>query len=419
MIVAPANTGFRRGTLGIVAGLSLLLSIDAWCADDAVDAAWNALNRQDRNAAIQILASRVESEPGDQEARFLFARALAWNGRTAESLAQYDELLFADPDNADYLLGQAQVYYWDDQEARALPLLARARELAPDYEAVWQLEARALLAMGDTDSEARFGELTRQARQRFPDTRWPVWPQLTPRPLSLPVLPATRGYVEAGGEYQDLDHGLPSWTSLYLNGSYRPTATRTVYGQLRQTDRFNNKDRELQAGLVLPALTSAMLTLEGTGAPGADVLPRWSVYSALHLPLPQGYGVGAGWRHRSYNDEYLNIVTLTGERYIGNYYAAWTLYISKLENADTNFANQLRLDRYYKGESRIGLLIAAGKETESVGSGRFVESDTLSLALTGLHKLSPSWAVNWDLIYHDQDDAYARGGFRVGLRRQF
>lgn len=396
----------------------LLLSVVAWGADNAVDQARAALDREDRAGAILILADRVQAEPGDQPARFLYARVLAWNGQRAAALVQYDELLYTSPDNADYLLGKAQVFYWDGAPQSALPLLEQARALAPDYEAVWQSEARALLAIGDTDSERRFAKLTEQARLRFPESRWPEWPKAAPLPVVTPASLPARGHVEAGGGYQDLDNGLPSWKTLYVNGSYRLAEDRTLYGQLRQTDRFNEKDHELQAGLVLPVLTAATLTVEGTGAPGADVLPRWSLFSELRLPLPRGYGVGAGWRHKNYEDSHLNLFTLIGEKYFGNYYAAWTTYISKLEGTDANFANQLRIDRYYMGDNRVGLLFAVGKETESVGQGRFVESDTLSIALTGLHRLTPQWSLTWDLIYHDQDDAYQRGGFRVGLRRQ-
>lgn len=413
------TSGLRRHLSRLAAALPvLLLAGTAWCADSAVDRARAALDHEDRAAAIAILADRVQSEPGDQQARFLYARVLAWDGQRTAALEQYNDLLYASPDNADYLLGKAQVYYWEGAPESALPLLKQARTIAPHYEDVWQLEARALLAIGDAASEARFAQLTEQARLRFPDQQWPEWPKAAPPGVVAPVIRPTRGHVEAGGEYQDLDNGLPSWKSLYVNGSYNLAENRTVYGQLRQTDRFNETDHELQAGFVLPVFTTAMLTLEGTGAPGADVLPRWSLYAELRVPLPRSYGVGVGWRHRNYADSHLNLFTLIGEKYFGDYYAAWTTYISKLEGADANFANQLRIDRYYMGENRIGLLFAAGKETESVGQGQFVESDTLSIALTGLHRLTPRWAVTWDLVYHDQDDAYTRGGFRVGLRRQ-
>lgn len=411
-----STTGLRNPGFRLAAALPLLLlSVVTWSADSAVDQARAALDQEDRAGAILILADRVQAEPGDQQARFLYARVLAWDGQRAASLAQYDELLYTSPDNADYLLGKAQVFYWDGAPRSALPLLEQARKLAPDYEAVWQLEARALLAIGDADSEVQFATLTTQGRFRFPNAKWP---KAAPPPVAAPVITPARGHIEAGGGYQDLDNGLPSWKTLYVNGSYRLAQDRILYGELRQSDRFNEKDHELQAGLVLPVLTSATLTVEGTGAPGADVLPRWSLFSELRLPLPKGYGIGAGWRHRNYEDSHLNLFTLTGEKYFGNYYAAWTTYISKLEGADANFANQLRVDRYYMGENRIGLLFAAGKETESVGQGQFIESDTVSVALTGLHRLTPQWALTWDLIYHDQDDAYQRGGFRVGLRRQ-
>lgn len=415
-----SNNGFWSRVSRTAPPLVLVvLSMNAWCDDNTISRARAALDQEDRATAILILADRVEAEPGDQAARFLYARVLAWDGQRAASLLQYEELLYTSPDNADYLLGKAQVYFWDGNPQSALPLLAQARELSPDYEAVWQLEAKALLAIGDATSETRFTQLTAKGRQRFPASQWPQWPKAAPAPGVAPAISPARGHVETGGGYQDLDNGLPSWKTLYVSGSYRLAGDRTVYGRLRQTDRFNETDHELQSGLALPVLTAATLTFEGTAAPGADVLPRWSLFSELRLPLPQGYGVGAGWRHKSYEDNHLNLFTLIGEKYFGNYYAAWTTYISKLEGADANFANQLRIDRYYMGENRVGLLFAVGKETESVGQGRFVESDTLSVVLTGLHRLTPQWALSWDLIYHDQDDAYTRGGFRVGLRRQF
>ena len=45
--------------------------------------------------------------------------------------------------------------------------------------------------------------------------------------------------------------------------------------------------------------------------------------------------------------------------------------------------------------------------------------DTLSAVMTGLHWLDENWGLSWDLIFHEQGDAYRRGGIRVGLRRQF
>lgn len=403
-----------------IAGTLLLslLAMTAWCEDTDIDRARAALDDDDRAAAIQVLADRLETEPGDQEARFLYARVLAWDGQRDASLAQYDELLYASSNNADYLLGKALVLYWDGTPRDALPLLDQARALAPDYEAIWQSETRVLLAIGDADSKARFAALTGQARGRFPDSQWPQWPAPAPTPGVNPTSRPALGYLEAGGGYQDLDNGLPDWKTLYVSGNYRFAERKSVYGQLRQTDRFDETDHELQAGLVWPVLTAATLTMEGTVAPGADVLPRWSLFTEGRLPLPQGYGIGLGWRHKNYEDRHLNTLTLTGEKYFGNYYAAWTSYLSKLEGTDTNFANQLRVDRYYMGENRIGLLFAVGKETESVGQGQFVESDTLSIVLTGLHRFTPQWAVTWDLIYHDQDEAYKRGGFRVGFRRE-
>jgi YaiO family outer membrane protein len=385
-------------------------------ADTAIDRARASLDAGDRAAAAQTLADSLREGPDDVEARLLYARVLAWDGRYAAADAQYERLLSGSPENVDYLLGRAQVRYWQGSAQSALPLLERARALAPDYEAVWQLEARALAAAGGADNEARHRRLTLQARARFPASDWPEWPPARGGAAVTGV--AGRGHLEAGGGYQELDNGLPSWKSWYAAGRYRLGERKALYGQLRRTERFDQADHELQAGINWAVGRAGALTLEGTGAPGADVLPRWSAFAALRQPLPADFGLAAGLRHKRYQDRYLNVLTLTGEKYFGDYYAAWTTYLSKLQGAGNNVANQLRVDRFYRGESRVGLLVAMGQETESVGQDQFVDSDTLSATLTGLHQLTPAWAVTWDLIYHDQDDAYRRGGFRVGLRRE-
>lgn len=114
----------------------------------AVSRARMAIDAGNRGSAVTMLEQRVEAEPTDAEARFLLARVLSWLERWPESLQHYDLLLADSPDNVDYLHGKAQVLVWSGRPEQALPLLERARALAPEYESIWQLESQALLAAG-------------------------------------------------------------------------------------------------------------------------------------------------------------------------------------------------------------------------------------------------------------------------------
>lgn len=346
----------------------------------AVAQAQAALDQDDRPVAIELLAARLADYPGDDEARFLYARVLAWDGRYDDSLAQYDVLLDASPDDADYLLGKARVNFWNGDADDSLVLLARARELAPDYDEIEQLQAQ-VIAAGQN--------------------------------------PARFSYLEGGAGWQALSDDLPDWTEVYVRGGHRFGDRKELFGSLNQVERFGSRDTELRAGAVLPMHRKDALTLEASVAPGADVLPRWSLSGHWQRAFGRGWGAGLGWRHAEYEAATLDIVTLNGERYFADYRASATLYLSKLQGADLTFASAFRLDRYYRENNRVGLLFAVGRETESVGEGQFIENDTVTAALTGLHGLNEDWSLTWDLVVHDREEAWRRGGFRVGLRRDF
>jgi YaiO family outer membrane protein len=390
-----------------------VVPLSAACSADPLAAARAAIDQDDLPAATDILEDELADYPGNDEARFLYARVLAWGDRYPDAITQYEQLLAVNPGNADYLLGKARVLYWTGDFQQSLELLEIARQQSPEYEEVWRLEAQVLAASGDSASRDQLIALKREARVRFPSSAWTVGA------AQKPAAVARRSFIEGGGGWQALSDGLPDWSELYLRGGHRLAERREIFGALAQVERFDSRDTELRAGAVLPLRRRDALTLEATAAPGADVLPRWSLSGNWQLPLASGWGAAVGWRHAEYESATLDIVTLGGEHYFSDYRASATVYLSKLEGADLTLASSFRLDRYYRGNNRVGLLFAVGRETESVGQGRFVENDTITAALTGLHGLNADWSLTWDLVVHDRDEAWRRGGFRVGLRRDF
>lgn len=328
---------------------------------------------------LAALEARLATDPGHLETRFAYAQALSWAERWEEALREYDRLLAAVPDDPDYLLGKAQVLAWSGRPADALPLLERARRAAPDYEAVARLEA--------------------QVRERL-DTR-----------------PAQS--LEAGFGWQDLGRDLPDWRTLYVDYQRRTAPGHALFAGVQQADRFDVTDFEGHAGWARPWNDHWSFVVEGSLAPGAGVLPRWSGRFRLRRQVGDGWGVFGGLQQAGYASDDLTTATVGAERYAGPWYAGLTINASRLQGADTTWSGQLRFDRYYAADSRIGLIAALGRETESIGEQRFLTSSTGSLALLGQHRWAPQWSVSWELLVHDQGDAYTRRGFRAGLRHDF
>jgi YaiO family outer membrane protein len=160
--------------------------------------------------------------------------------------------------------------------------------------------------------------------------------------------------------------------------------------------------------------------LEGSYSGTHEVLPHNSVYGELQKILPGGWGLGLGMRHNEYTSTASNVVSLLAERYWGNFRGAYTLYSGSPEGASSAASHRLQLSYYYADRSSVGLSYSNGREVENLGSPRgVIATDVLNWTVNGQHWLTPSWALTYDLVYHEQGDFYRRQGLRLGVRRSF
>ena len=373
---------------------------------DGVVEAQGMLDTGDHPQAIAVLENWLVGHPTDRQARFLYARSLAWDGRYAESLREYDQLLDQQPNDVDYLLGKGQTLLWMGRHEDALPVLARARKLAPDYEELWRLEFNALVATQAYDSGKRLTSFVEQARQRFPTAEW------------TDFSPPSRASLESGFAYDILTNGFSNWKEFYIGGDYRLGERKIVYGRARATERFDQADQELMAGFGLPVLEKWSLVFEGSVAPDAQVLPQWSVFGQVQRTLPHGFGAQIGWRHAQYELSELDMMTFAGEYWRGRYRASYTIYSASIDGGALIFSHRAQLDRYYRDHSRVSVIAATGEQVESIGNGYFIVNDVQTLTLTGLHELGDRWALSWELG-QAWSDLYNKQRFRAGLTRRF
>lgn len=408
----------------------LLLVTGARAAETPFDRARQAVDQKRFTEAAGLLRGWLEDHPADPDARFLYARILSWRGQRAAALAQFDRLLATDPDNVDYLLGKAQTLLWDSRPREALPLIVKARARAPRYLLLWRLNIEALRAVGDAEHDAMADDLLREARRRFPDTPWddaalagvhdrPAAPGAAPLSPSLTSSGSHPHTWEAelGTSYEGLDRGA-DWRSLYLEGSWNLGPRNVLYGQVRTTERYNLRDRELTAGAYLPITPDWTGLLEGTLSPDFHVLPHWSLLGQVQRTLEDGWGLHAGLRHSEYRATYADLLLLTLERYWDNYHAAYTLYGGKAEGAGIGSSHRLQFNRFYADDSRVGIACSWGRETEN-DQGTLLTADVLSVSVNGRHWFRPAWAVSYELLYYDQGDSYIRRGLRIGFRHRY
>lgn len=226
--------------------------------------------------------------------------------------------------------------------------------------------------------------------------------------------------AEAGGTYEKLTNGRDPWKSVYLEAANQYAPRQTLYGGVRETERFGFRDSEVGLGYSQPFGAKWTALLEGTYSSQHNVLAENSVYGQLAWAAPEGWVLSGGARHSEYTTSRVNLLIGNVERYWGGFRAGYTIYNGRPEGSGSATSHRLSLDRYYDGErSRIGISGAWGREVENQGPPTgIITSDIRNVTLSGRHWLSARWALTWDAGTQQQGDLYRRTGLRLGLRHR-
>lgn len=398
-----------------------------------------AADQQQWAEAQLQLEIRLRQQPKHEEARFLLARVLAWQAKYEQSVSLYKTLLHDRPNNADYLLGLAQVHFWQNRPHEAIPLLNRALKNAPKYQAVWELLVRCLYA---ADEHGSAEKIQRQAAQRFPKGDWqrltppaivaapsPVIaakpPAQAPTTVSVaqptPVALSPYGNtVEVGGSFEKLDNNFASWNSAYFGAAHSFGQRSSIYGRLSQAQRFDMQDVSIMAGLTHPVSERWTLTIETDESPTYHFLPQWSLQGSAHYKMDYGFGAMFGFRRAGYREQENNTGNIGLERYWGNFRFSYTLYISQLQTSpDTTFSHLGQAAYYYGDRDYVGIAVGSGQQAVRLSPERLANADTESYALQGQHWLTPEWALVYEAGLNVQGASYTRRGASLGLRYAF
>lgn len=232
--------------------------------------------------------------------------------------------------------------------------------------------------------------------------------------------PGKASQIEIGFSRDALDKGYANWDSLYLDGAHRFGERHSVYGELRETKRFNLRDREISGGYYHPLAETWTALVEASASPDHNVLPINSLFGQLQKAFDGGWDVQAGVRRSKYNTASTSLMALTGERYWGSFRAAYTFYLGKLQGAGAAPSHKGQFSYYYTGRNYLTLGLAKGRQVESLGANLGVlTTDVTNTSLSGLHWLDSGWGVSYEAIAERQGNLYSRNGIRFGLRHAF
>ena len=235
---------------------------------------------------------------------------------------------------------------------------------------------------------------------------------------SISAQPTTE--VQLNYSFEGLTNGYGVWRSVTLDFSRRFKPRQVVYGSLLATERFQRRDQQMTLGIYQPLNRKWSLQLEASTSPTNRTLSRWTAFSGIERNLPKGWNVQAGYRRTHYREAKVNLANAGVEKYFKNYRAAYTLYISNLASGGTSASHRVQFNRYY-GEysSSIGISGSLGKEIESLGSGRVLQTSVAGAGVSGHHWFNGRWGVNYDASATRQGRYYVRRGVNIGIRFRF
>src|SRR5262245_29094081 len=165
--------------------------------------------------------------------------------------------------------------------------------------------------------------------------------------LGLLVAPAAAVEAEAGATYEHLTNDQPDWRSLYLDASQTFAPRQTLYGTVRETERFALRDVELAAGYAHPFGAKWTTVIEASYSPDHNVLPESSVFGQLFREAGGGWVFNGGARFNTYTGSDARTLSAGVERYIGHYRVAYTYYNGKPEDASAASSHRVGFDYYY------------------------------------------------------------------------
>ena len=368
-----------------------------------------AISEQDFVAAVALLDEHLAERPDDDTERFKRAQVFGWMGEYARARDDFDDLMKRHPENVDYVFGRARILGLQGDDAEALTEIRRARDLAPDYEAIWQLQFQLLSRQKTEDARVELDALYLEAEQEFPQAAWLRKPRNETR-SSWTIL--------AGLAVEQLSRNLPGWNQQFLEASSDSNGSTRYFFRAARHERFDRSDSTIGGG------ADWRLPNNWLAGFNADITPGASFQANNEYSLHAGRKFAKNWaadlryRRRNYDTATVDFYVATTEYYFGNFRAAYTFGLANLHGASLSAGHTATLNWYRNDRTGFGISLNSGNEAEAIDADQVLVTRVRGIVLTGRHALNDRVGLHGWLGIHEQGDFYRRqyAGMAVSIR---
>lgn len=347
---------------------------------------------QEYGAALAAIDRGLAVDPDNTDLRLARARVLGWAGRYDEAQRTVDAVIAQQPKNAEAYATKGRIEFYQGRLAAADAGFAAALRLEPGNAEA--MAGRADVAEARKASAANAGKRVR---------RWRI----------------DVGYVHS--EFSRLN--FEDWREGFIRVERRWPSRTALSVRADTSNRFGTTETAVGAGIAQHFNPGLYGYLEGSVAPSADFLPRWTVTAGGSVRVAEDLGpfgpllLTAALRHRSYATDDIQNVDPGIELY-GFDGRVWLT--AKWINAFDRDAGS-RLAGWYgradwQAASPIRLFAGLSDAPETEGG---ITVDTRS-AFGGLAvDLTPGVRLNADVAREDRENSYIRNVYGVSLTLQY
>ncbi len=368
-------------------------------ASDLASNVENAVSRQDFTTATDLLDDHLVKYPDDNAARFKRAQVLGWAGNYTKARNEFDSLVAESPGNVDYVFGRARILARQGHAAEALQEVGRARQLAPDYEAIWQLQFQLLAQQENETADQELTALRPEAEQRFPQANW----------LQASRHESASGWrVLIGLNVESLSDDLPGWNQVFLEVMTNRSNGARYFLRAARHERFGNSDSAIGGGGDWQLAGEWFAGMNAQVSPSAEFQPGYEVGGHFGRALFHDWVADLQYRRRHYDTAIVDSYVATTEHYFGSFRAAYSLGLSHLHGASNSVGHTITLNWYKSDNTSFGVSFNRGDEAEAIGVGQVLITSVHGITITGRHTLNDRFGVNWWLGTHEQGEFYRR-----------
>lgn len=322
----------------------MLLTAVAAQADNPLTHARSLVSQGRTQDAISYLNQHLSDVPGDQDARVLLGLICSWEKRWDDGRKAFEEVLAADPDYKDAVLGLINLELWSGHAPRAKQLADRAVAARPqdsDYK----------LALAKVDaalSPARVASVSGKHEAAASGDE-PTW---------------ETGVAESTIFYSDK---RSSWheTAVDISRNFTPGWVTATFSHANWFGEGSNLI-DLQSYPTLRPGTYAYIDL--AYSPDATLYSRRRLGAEVFQSLPYGFEASAGIRYMRFED---NVVLYTASvgKYVGNYWLLLRTFVEPNSTYPSSTSYQLSVRRFYGDANHfVGLRFGEGSSPFEVQS---------------------------------------------------